>query len=85
MEGISRKGKMTQLEIVVQVLESFGGKESYSKIYKEYESIGGVILSQGGKAGIRKTIEDHSSDSMNYKGKRYSICKLQTSNLVPVR
>lgn len=35
-----------------------------------------ALKNLGGKAGIRKNIEDHSSDSMNYKGKEdifYSV------------
>ncbi len=42
---------------------------NYSELYEEYERICGTVLSPGQKAGIRKCIEDHSSDSLNYKGK----------------
>ena len=44
--------------------------------YKEYEKVSGINLTSGRKPGIRKNIEDHSSDSMNYKGKEdlfYSV------------
>lgn len=67
---------MTQLEIVVQALENLGGKANYARIYEEFEQISGVVLTSGKKAGIRKLIEDYSSDSDNFKGKRdifYSV------------
>ena len=61
---------MTQLDYIVQVLKNLGGKANYAEIYKEYERISEISLTPGIKAGIRKNIEDHSSDSMNYKGKK---------------
>ena len=67
---------MTQLEYIVQAIKNLGGKATYSQLYEEYEKISGIILTPGKKAGIRKNIEDHSSDSMNYKGKEdlfYSV------------
>lgn len=67
---------MTQLEIIVLAIRNLGGKATYSQIYEEFERISGIILTQSRKAGIRKNIEDHSSDSMNYKGKEdlfYSV------------
>ena len=67
---------MTQLEAIVQALKDLGGKASYSDIYHRYEFITGIILTPGKKAGIRKNIEDHSSDSDNFKGKEdlfYSV------------
>lgn len=63
-----RTKNMTQVEYIVQALRNLGGKGSYSEIYSEYEQITGITLTSGRKAGIRKSIEDHSSDSMNYKG-----------------
>lgn len=60
---------MTQLELIVEAIENLGGKGTYSEIYKEFERLSGTILTPGRKAGIRKAIEDHSSDSMNYKGR----------------
>lgn len=67
---------MTQLDYIVQALKNLGGKANYTEIYKEYERISKINLTPGRKAGIRKNIEDHSSDSMNYKGKEdlfYSV------------
>lgn len=67
---------MTQLEYIVQAMKNLGGKATYSQLYEEYENVSGIILTPGKKAGIRKNIEDHSSDSMNYKGKEdlfYSV------------
>ena len=67
---------MTQLEYRVEALKNLGGKASYSQIYEEFERLTNTVLTPGRKAGIRKNIEDHSSDSMNYKGKEdifYSV------------
>lgn len=67
---------MLQLEYLVQALKDLGGKASYSDIYHRYEFLTGTILTPGQKAGIRKNIEDHSSDSKNFKGKKdlfYSV------------
>lgn len=55
--------------MIITALKNIGGKGHYSDIYAEYESISGQKLTAGRKAGIRKAIEDHSSDSMNYKNK----------------
>lgn len=67
---------MTQLEYIVQALRNLGGKGAYDEIYAEFERVSGIVLTPGRKAGIRKNIEDHSSDSMNYKGREdlfYSV------------
>lgn len=67
---------MTQLEYIVQALRNLGGKGTYGEIYAEFERVSGIALTPGRKAGIRKNIEDHSSDSMNYKGRKdlfYSV------------
>ncbi len=60
---------MTQLEMVIESLRNIGGKGHYSDIYTAYETISGIKLTLNRKVGIRKTIEDHSSDSMNFKNK----------------
>ncbi len=60
---------MTQLEIVVIAFKNLGGKAMYSDIYAEYERIIGRTLTYGQRAGIRKTIESHSSDSRVFKGR----------------
>lgn len=67
---------MTQLEIIVEALEKLGGKATYLEIYSKFEEISGTTLTYGQKAGIRKNIETHSSDSLNYNGKEdlfYSV------------
>ena len=67
---------MTVLERTIEALRHLGGKGSYSEIYREYEKIIGKTITDGQEAGIRKTIEDHSSDSKNYKGQKdifYSV------------
>lgn len=67
---------MKQLDAIIYSLQNLGGTGCYSDIYAEYERITCISLTSGRKAGIRKVIEDHSSDSMNYKGKEdifYSV------------
>lgn len=67
---------MTQKDLVVKAFKNLGGKADYPSLYKEFEKITGTPLTDGRKAGIRKLIEDHSSDSHNYKGKEdvfYSV------------
>lgn len=60
---------MKQIDYIVRAINNLGGKAAYSDIYEEYERLTGSILSAGQKAGIRKNIEDHSSDSLNFKGR----------------
>ena len=60
---------MTQLEMIIKALKNLGGKAPYSSIYEEVARIGNFNMTKGRQAGIRKIIEDHSSDSLNYKGK----------------
>jgi hypothetical protein len=60
---------MTQLEKIIQAMRNLGGKAHYASLYKEYERLDETSLTPSGKAAIRKVIEDHSSDSQNYKGK----------------
>lgn len=67
---------MTQLDYIILALNNIGGQATYPKIYEEYERITGQELTVGVKAGIRKNIEDHSSDSMNYKGKQDIFSRL---------
>lgn len=67
---------MKQLDVIVQTLKDLGGKASYSELYRRYEIITGVLLTPGKKAGIRKNIEIHSSDSEIYARKEdlfYSV------------
>lgn len=74
---------MTVLERTIEALKRIGGKGTYSEIYREYEKILGKTLTDGQEAGIRKTIEDYSSDSKNYKGKEdifYSIDEIGKGN-----
>ena len=63
--------------MLIQVFNNLGGNAHYSRIYEEYEKMSGKSLTPGIKAGIRKLIEDNSSDSENFKGKNdifYSVC-----------
>ena len=59
---------MTYLDAIIMALKNLGGTGKYKDIYKEYSKITNRQLTDGIKAGIRKTIEDYSSDSQNFKG-----------------
>ena len=59
---------MKQLEILIFIIKDLGGKAAYKDIYSEYEKRTGKVLTCNTKAGIRKLIEDNSSDSANFKG-----------------
>lgn len=61
--------KLRQVDLIVMAITNLGGQASYADIYKEYEKITKTPLTYGKKAGIRKNIEDYSSDSKNFKGK----------------
>ncbi len=76
MEEGENEMAVTVLDNIIQAMKNIGGKGSYSEIYTAYEELTGQILTDGKKAGIRKIIEDYSSDSDNYKGKEdifYSV------------
>ena len=76
---------MKQVDIIVLALTNLGGSAKYPEIYKEYEKITRLPLTAGKKAGIRKTVEDHSSDSDNYKGKRDLFCPAgKNSSLIEI-
>lgn len=67
---------MTYLETIIKAMTDLGGVAKYNELYERISQMIGHELSDGMKAGIRKCIEDHSSDSRNYKGKQdifYSI------------
>ena len=67
---------MAQLDDIILAFRKCGGSAPYAALYDAYEKITGRTLTPGVKAGIRKCIEDHSSDSANYKGKEnlfYSV------------
>ena len=59
---------MAMVNDIVQALHNLGGRAHYSQIYDEYEIITGREMTPSLKASIMKTIEDHSSDSRNFKG-----------------
>lgn len=58
---------MTWLERIVEAYEALGGQSDYSTLYKEVGRRGGRALTSAEEAGVRKEIERHSSDSLNWK------------------
>ena len=61
--------QLKQVEVIIKAIQNLGGVASYSQIYDEYEKITGALMTVGRKAGIRKTIEQNSSDSAVFTGK----------------
>jgi len=66
---------------IIEALNILGGDAKYSDIYKETKKIRSSkerSWPQSAKATIRRTVEDHSSDSIIFKGKNvfYSISGL---------
>jgi len=66
----------TWLDDIILALENLGGLASLQDIYREIERIRAGRLSEHWQANVRAIIEDFSSDSLRYKGKRdifYSV------------
>jgi negative regulator of replication initiation len=64
-------GKIRWVDDVENALHQLGGSASLHTIYKkvkELRKVGGRSLPQSLEATIRRTIEDHSSDSDNFRG-----------------
>ncbi len=62
----------TWLADLVKVYELLGGEARYSDVYEEARKIRlarGASWTKEAKASIRRTVEDHSEDSKNYRGK----------------
>ena len=59
---------MTVIEKIIFAMKKHGGKATYAEIYEEIEAINGSPLTKGQMAGIRRRIEDCSSDCDGFKG-----------------
>ncbi|MDD4353186.1 MAG: hypothetical protein PHN56_01875 [Candidatus Nanoarchaeia archaeon] len=66
---------MTIVEEIITALEKLGGIACYSELYDQIQKDTKRTLPINWEAGIRNTIENHSSDSENFKGKNlfYSV------------
>ena len=62
--------KVTRLEEIIFVLKNHNGIASYKMIYEGIENLLKTKLTNGQKAGVRKTIEIYSSDSKLYAGEK---------------
>ena len=60
---------MTMLECLIEVYNILGGKAYYKDVYEKYAELFKVDMTDSYKAAIRKTVEDYSLDSENFKGK----------------
>ena len=64
-------GKIRWVDDVLAALRSLGGRAVLHSIYKEVEHrrrVGGRRVTRELEATIRRTLEDHSSDSQNFRG-----------------
>jgi hypothetical protein len=64
-------GDGTWRDDVRNALQRLGGRASLSRIYKEVEAVrfaAGRSIPPSLEATVRRTLEDHSSDSENYRG-----------------
>ena len=59
----------TNIEVIIEALTKLGGSAKYADIYKEFDKIKGSVSSYGVRAGIRKVIENNSSDSEAFNGR----------------
>lgn len=60
----------TWLESIIQAFKNLGGEAKYDELYPEIKKIrllNGINLTSQWKASVRRTIEDHSSDSNNFR------------------
>jgi predicted restriction endonuclease len=60
---------MAWIDEIIKAYEFLGGIAPYSKVYKFIKENTSRNLPSSWKAIIRKIVEDHSSDSKNFKGK----------------
>lgn len=69
--GVIGMGKIRWVDDVRTALDALGGKASLHRIYREVERIrkaGERSVPKTLEATIRRTLEDHSSDSANFRG-----------------
>ena len=70
VDTLHSRGKVRWVEDVVQALRQLGGRASLGEIYKSVREIReaeGRGITKQYEATIRRTIEDHSSDSDNFR------------------
>ena len=68
--NVKGEGKMRWVDDIVTALKRLGGQASLDEIYRTTKGIrqaAGRSLTPKWQATIRRTLEDHSSDSANYR------------------
>jgi hypothetical protein len=68
--NIKGEGKMRWVDDIVTALKRLGGEASLDEIYRTTKAIrqgGGRSVTPQWQATIRRTLEDHSSDSANFR------------------
>lgn len=68
--------KESWVDIIVEAMKSLGGDTIYKELYPEIERIRkekNIPLTPEWKASVRRTIEDHSSDSDNFRAENLFI------------
>jgi hypothetical protein len=68
--NVKGEGKMRWVDDIVTALKRLGGEATLDEIYRTTKAIReaqGRSVTQQWQATIRRTLEDHSSDSANYR------------------
>lgn len=68
--------KETWLSSIKKAFEALNGEGEYSELYPEVEKVRlreGLPLTKAWKATVRRTIEDHSQDSKNFRGENVFV------------
>ena len=71
---------MRWIDWITKALRNLGGQASYTRLYTELMKIRTEPFPRTWKAIVRRTVEDHSSDSENYRDTRpdlfYSVDRI---------
>lgn len=67
------QGKARWRNQIIDAFETLGGSAQLASLYTELERRTGTKLTSGQRAGVRREIENHSSDSDNYRPSRQDL------------
>ena len=67
--------KKTWLDWIVEAMRQLGGSAAYEDLYHQIQLIHTGPLSKEWKASVRKTIENNSSDSDNFREGNQDVFK----------
>ena len=64
---------MRWVDYIIEAMVQLGGDAYYPELYEKVKEIHPGPLSSTWKATVRKTIENHSSDSDNYSDSHFGV------------